>query len=58
MRALTRVAHRCRRRVLVLAPTGKAVDVAVREGAATRVDDRQSPAIVRDKQLGLALQRW
>ena len=26
-------AHRCRRRVLVLAPTGKAVDVAVREGA-------------------------
>ena len=32
MRALTAVAHRCRRRVLVLAPTGKAVDVAVREG--------------------------
>ena len=26
-------AHRSRRRVLVLAPTGKAVDVAVREGA-------------------------
>ena len=27
------MAHRFRRRVLVLAPTGKAVDVAVREGA-------------------------
>ena len=33
MRALAAVAHRSRRRVLVLAPTGKAVDVAVREGA-------------------------
>ena len=33
MRALAAAAHRCRRRVLVLAPTGKAVDVAVREGA-------------------------
>jgi conjugative relaxase-like TrwC/TraI family protein len=33
MRALVAAAHRCRRRVLLLAPTGKAVDVAVREGA-------------------------
>ena len=33
MRALAAVARRCRDRVLVLAPTGKAVDVAVREGA-------------------------
>jgi conjugative relaxase-like TrwC/TraI family protein len=32
MRALVAAAHRSRRRVLVLAPTGKAVDVAVREG--------------------------
>ena len=33
MRALVAAAHRSRRQVLVLAPTGKAVDVAVREGA-------------------------
>lgn len=33
MRALSAVARRRRGRVLVLAPTGKAVDVAVREGA-------------------------
>jgi conjugative relaxase-like TrwC/TraI family protein len=33
MCALVAAAHRSRRRVLVLAPTGKAVDVAVREGA-------------------------
>ncbi len=33
MRALAAVAHRRQGRVLVLAPTGKAVDVAVREGA-------------------------
>jgi conjugative relaxase-like TrwC/TraI family protein len=33
MRALVAAAHRSRRRVLLLAPTGKAVDVAVREGA-------------------------
>jgi ATP-dependent exoDNAse (exonuclease V) alpha subunit len=33
MRALRAAAHRCRRRVLVLAPTGQAVDVALREGA-------------------------
>ena len=33
MRALAECARRSNRRVLVLAPTGKAVDVAVREGA-------------------------
>lgn len=33
MRALAAMAHRRKSRVLVLAPTGKAVDVAVREGA-------------------------
>jgi len=33
MRALAAAAHRAGRRILVLAPTGKAVDVAVREGA-------------------------
>jgi hypothetical protein len=33
MRALVGAAHRSNRRVLLLAPTGKAVDVAVREGA-------------------------
>jgi ATP-dependent exoDNAse (exonuclease V) alpha subunit len=33
MRALAAAAHRSNRRVLLLAPTGKAVDVAVREGA-------------------------
>jgi conjugative relaxase-like TrwC/TraI family protein len=33
MRALAAIARHSRRRVLVLAPTGKAVDVAVREGA-------------------------
>jgi conjugative relaxase-like TrwC/TraI family protein len=33
MRALRAAAHRSNRRVIVLAPTGKAVDVAVREGA-------------------------
>jgi hypothetical protein len=33
MRALVCAAHHGRRRVLVVAPTGKAVDVAVREGA-------------------------
>ena len=33
MRALRAAVHRCYGSVLVVAPTGKAVDVAVREGA-------------------------
>ena len=33
MRALVAAAHRSRRHVLLVAPTGKAVDVAIREGA-------------------------
>ncbi|MGO8966941.1 MobF family relaxase [Mycobacterium sp.] len=54
MRALVRAAHNSRRRVLVLAPTGKAVDVAVREGAG---DDGYTIAkalrMLRDGQLTL-----
>ena len=54
MRALRAAAHRRHRgRVLVLAPTGKAVDVAVREGAG---DDGYT--IAKALQLAARQQAW
>ncbi|MET0994900.1 MAG: AAA family ATPase [Mycobacterium sp.] len=57
IRALVSSAHRSRRTVLVLAPTGKAVDVAVREGAgdtghtiAKAVQSLQNNALKLDRQ--------
>jgi conjugative relaxase-like TrwC/TraI family protein len=55
MRALRAVVHRRHRgTVLVLAPTGKAVDVAVREGAGDQGHTiAKALHLVRNKQLGL-----
>ena len=61
MRALVRAAHRrTGGRVLVLAPTGKAVDVAVREGAGDEgLTIAKALQLLRDNKLGArARTRW
>lgn len=47
MRALAAAARRSRRHLLVLAPTGKAVDVAVREGAGYTVAKASNSVLAR-----------
>ena len=54
MRVLAGIGRRCRRRVLVVAPTGKAVDVAVREGAGDEgMTVAKAVASLRDETLKL-----
>jgi hypothetical protein len=54
MRALRAAKHRCYGRTLVLAPTGKAVDVAVREGAGDQgYTIAKALQLLRDNQLHL-----
>ena len=58
MRALVTAAHRCHAgTVLVLAPTGKAVDVAVREGAGDEgLTIAKALHLLRDNKLELSRQ--